>query len=124
MRLTNIAGQMVNLPTVVKSTKTIELKLQSITPTSTEDGTGKSVSADEIKAAFKHQFEFRSPLPSSLSRVTMDTTLFVYSTEKGIVRFADRPQDNIPDNSLLSVSPPLLSIRHHPSARHDLHLQI
>lgn len=95
---------MVNLPTVVKRTETLNLKLLSITPTSTEDGSGKEVSADEIKADFKHRFEFRSPLPKSASQVTMDTTLFIYSTDRGIVRLADRPQDNIPDNSVLSVS--------------------
>lgn len=95
---------MVNLPTVVKSTETLELKLLSITQTETENGKGVNVPSDEIKASFKHRFEFRTPLPSSISKVTMDTTLFVYSTEKGIVRFADRPQDHIPDNAVLSVS--------------------
>lgn len=99
-----VAGQMVNLPTVVRSTKTNKLDLLSITKTTTEDGTGRNVPADEIKAGFNHTFEFRTPLPSSLSQVTMDTSLFVYSTDKGIVRFADRPQDQIPDNAVLSVS--------------------
>ena len=95
---------MVNLPTVVKSTETLELNLLSITPTQTEDGKGRNVDADEIKASFKHRFEFRTPLPSKMSQVTMDTTLYVYSSESGIIRFADRPQDHIPDNSVLSVS--------------------
>ena len=96
---------MVNLPTVVKSTETLNLKLESITPeTQTLNGKGKEILTDEIKASFKHRFTFHSPLPNSMSSVTMDTTLFVYSSEAGIVRFADRPQDHIPDNSVLSVS--------------------
>lgn len=99
-----VAGQMVNLPTVVKSTETLNLKLISVTSTPTEDGRGKKMQADEIKAEFKHRFEFRLPLPKGAREVTMNTTLFVYSTGEGIVRLADRPQDQIPDNSLLSVS--------------------
>ena len=98
---------MVNLPTVVKSTETLDLKLVSTTTGSTtKDGQERDISpVDEIKADFKHRFEFRSPLPSKISQVTMNTTLFIYSSDKGIVRLSDRPQDHIPDNALLSVSP-------------------
>lgn len=98
---------MVNLPTVVKSTETLALKLISITPdTTTKDGQDRDISpVDEIKADFKHRFEFRSPLPSKASQVTMNTTLFIYSSDRGIVRLSDRPQDQIPDNAVLSVCP-------------------
>jgi hypothetical protein len=97
---------MVNLPTVVKSTETHRHELQSIKQVPTQDGTGTEIPSDEIKVAFKHTFEFRSPLPKAASSVTMDTTLYIYSTEEGIVRLADRPQDHIPDNAVLSVSCP------------------
>jgi hypothetical protein len=99
-----IAGQMVNLPTVVKSTQSHKIDLLSITKTTTTDGADTRIEADELKVGFKHTFEFRSPLPRKASSVTMDTTLYIYSTENGIVRFSDRPEDNIPGNALLSVS--------------------
>jgi hypothetical protein len=99
---------MVNLPTVVKDTTTHKIDLESITQKSTTDGSGKSSEADELKVGFKHTFEFRTPLPKGASQVTMDTTLFIYSTEQGIVRFSDRPEENIPGNALLSVCPPFL----------------
>lgn len=95
---------MVNLPTVVKSTETHKVDLRSITRMTTTDGADEELEADELKVDFKHTFEFRSPLPKGASSVTMDTTLFIYSTEQGIVRLSDRPQDNIPGNALLSVS--------------------
>lgn len=101
---------MVNLPTVVKDTKTHNLDLQSITQKTTTDGKDKEIEADELKLGFKHTFQFRSPLPKGASEVTMDTTLFIYSTEKGIVRFSDRPQGDIPGNALLSVCPLFISI--------------
>jgi len=101
---------MVNLPTVVKDTKTHNLNLQSITQKTTTDGKDKEIEADELKLGFKHTFQFRSPLPKGASEVTMDTTLFIYSTEKGIVRFSDRPQGNIPGNALLSVCPLFISM--------------
>jgi hypothetical protein len=96
---------MVNLPTVVKSTETHKVDLESITRMKTTDGADHEIEADELKVGFKHTFEFRSPLPKEASSVTMDSTLFVYSTEEGIVRLSDRPQGDIPGNALLSVSP-------------------
>jgi hypothetical protein len=101
-----VAGQMVNLPTVVKDTITNKLDLESITKMTTTDGADKKIEADELKLGFNHTFQFRSPLPKGASQVTMDTTLFIYSTDQGIVRFSDRPQGNIPGNALLSVCPP------------------
>jgi hypothetical protein len=103
-KLIQVAGQMVNLPTVVKSTSTHRHDLLSIKAAQTTDGAGKETEADEIQISFKHTFEFKSPLPKSASSVTMDSTLFIYSTEAGIVRFSDRPEGKIPDNSVLSVS--------------------
>ena len=100
-----VAGQMVNLPTVVKDTTTNKLDLESITKMTTTDGKDKSIEADELKLGFNHTFQFRTPLPKGASEVTMDTTLFIYSTDQGIVRFSDRPQGNIPGNALLSVCP-------------------
>jgi hypothetical protein len=96
---------MVNLPTVVKDTTTNKLDLESITKMTTTDGKDKSIEADELKLGFNHTFQFRSPLPKGASQVTMDTTLFIYSTDQGIVRFSDRPQGSIPGNALLSVCP-------------------
>ena len=100
-----VAGQMVNLPTVVKDTTTHKLDLQSITRQTTADGADKKIEADELKLGFNHTFQFRTPLPKGASQVTMDTTLFIYSTDQGIVRFSDRPQGNIPGHALLSVCP-------------------
>jgi len=96
---------MVNLPTVVKDTTTNKLDLESITKVTTTDGADRKIEADELKLGFNHTFQFRSPLPKGASQVTMDTTLFIYSTDQGIVRFSDRPQGNIPGNALLSVCP-------------------
>jgi hypothetical protein len=95
---------MVNLPTVVKSTETHKINLESITRKQTTDGADKEIEADELKVGFKHTFEFRTPLPKGASQVTMDTTLFIYSTDEGIVRFSDRPEGDIPGNAVLSVS--------------------
>jgi len=96
---------MVNLPTVVKETTTHKIDLLSITRQTTTDGADTSIEADELKVGFKHTFQFRSPLPKGASEVTMDTTLYIYSTDQGIVRFSDRPEGDIPGNALLSVCP-------------------
>ena len=103
------AGQMVNLPTVVKDTTTHKIDLESITKMTTTDGADRKIEADELKLGFNHTFQFRSPLPKGASQVTMDTTLFIYSTDQGIVRFSDRSQGNIPGNALLSVCLPIFS---------------
>jgi hypothetical protein len=95
-----------HLPTICRSATTLSHEVISLSPTTTTDGTGASMKADEIAVKFKHVFEFKLPLPKGGRQVEMNTTLLIFSSEeKGkIVRLQDRPDDQIPDNAVLSVS--------------------
>ena len=98
-----------NVPTVTRSATTLSYTVKSVTPTTTTDGTGKQVKADEILVPFKHLFEAKLPLPKGGRTFELNTTLVIYSSaEQGkIVRIQDRPDENLPDNAFLNVGPPI-----------------
>lgn len=64
---------------------------------------------NEIAVRVKHEFEFKAPLPKGGRTLEMNTTLLIYSSEQEgkIVRLQDRPLENIPDNSFITVSCPV-----------------
>ena len=81
--------------------------MTSCSRSTTTDGTDASLAADEILVPIKHVFEFKLPLPKGGREFEMNTTLVIFSSpELGkIVRLQDRPDEDIPDNAFLSVSP-------------------
>lgn len=96
------AGQFLGLPLVTSSSKTLSHSVISNEPTQTTIGTGSSIPANEIKILFKHSFTFKG-VPKE---VVVDTTLVVFDSEEQgkIVRIQDRPMEEIPGNSLITVS--------------------
>lgn len=96
-----LAGQFLGLPLVTSSSKTLSHSIVSNTPSQTTIGTGSSIPANEIQIRFKHSFRFKG-IPKD---IVMDSTLVVFdSEEKGkIVRIQDRPMEQIPDNSVITV---------------------
>lgn len=99
VRCSCLAGQLLNLPMLVKSTETHKAIVTAVSPSTAQTGS-REVTADEILVDFEHTFVFKA-LPKG---VTMRTTLVIYSAGDKIVRLQDRPDDKIPDNALLSVS--------------------
>jgi hypothetical protein len=100
---------------VTKSSVTVSHEVTSVIPNSTTTrGNGSTVQVDEIHIKTHQRFEFK--LGGKV--VDMHTTLIVFSDPKEgkIVRIQDRPMEEIPENSLLTVSgwtsvPPLGSSR-------------
>lgn len=74
-------------------------------PTTTNTGSRQNVTANEIAVDFKHTFVVKAPLPKAAKSVNIHTTLMIWSSEEEgrIVRLQDRPDDDITDNSLISV---------------------
>jgi hypothetical protein len=101
------AGQLLHLPTICKSARTLSHTVASVRPVITTADTDRQVAADEIDLDINHAFEFKVPLPKGARTFEMNTTLCIFSSkEEGkIVRLQDRPMRQIPDNALLSVSP-------------------
>ncbi|KAK8854908.1 hypothetical protein IAR55_003647 [Kwoniella newhampshirensis] len=92
-----VAGQLLHIPTVTSSTHTHLAKIASLTPSvQTTTGSNRSVTADEIHVDFKHDLVFKIGPTYHL-----ETTLVVFSTKEGIVRFQDRKSESIPDNGLM-----------------------
>ncbi|KAK4688561.1 hypothetical protein P7C73_g1536, partial [Tremellales sp. Uapishka_1] len=110
--LDEVAGQLLGLPVVTKSSTTLSYLVDSIKPSSCEDGTGASVPSDEISVDFKHRFEFKL----GGKEVTMHSTLLIWSSKEvgKIIRLQDRPLSDIPDYSILTmnaiVAPTLIGI--------------
>lgn len=96
-----LAGQFLGLPLVTSSSKTLSHSIVSNTPSQTTIGTGSSIPANEIQIRFKHSFIFKG-IPKD---IVMDSTLVVFDSEEEgkIVRIQDRPMEQIPDNSLITV---------------------
>ena len=94
---------------VINRAHTESYTILSVKPSTTSTGSRDNVSADEIAVDFKHTFEFKAPLPKVAKTITIHTTLMIWSNEQEgkIVRLQDRPDDDISDNSLLSVRPSL-----------------
>nr|XP_031860116.1 uncharacterized protein CI109_004480 [Kwoniella shandongensis]KAA5527188.1 hypothetical protein CI109_004480 [Kwoniella shandongensis] len=91
-----VAGQLLHIPTVTSSTQTHRARIISLNPSvSTTTGTSRPVIADEIHVDFKHDLTFKIGATYHL-----ETTLVVFSTKEGIVRFQDRKSESIPENSL------------------------
>ncbi|CAD6567863.1 MAG: hypothetical protein TREMPRED_004033 [Tremellales sp. Tagirdzhanova-0007] len=99
-----VAGQLLHLPTICQSARTLAYEVNSCSPTTTTDGTGTQLDANEILVRFKHVFEFKLPLPRGGREVEVNTTLVIFSSEETgkIVRLQDRPDEDIPDNAVLA----------------------
>ena len=136
-----LAGQFLGLPVVCKSSETISHTLTSIhsPPTETSSKATHAIPTPntpgyeglyQMSVDIKHRFEFK-PLGN---KVEMNSTLLIFALPgkegeggaKGkIVRIQDRPVDDIPENSLITVSsrccwyfllllhPSLPVVRHH-----------
>ncbi len=89
---------------MTKSSETLSHEVTSCKRSITTRGKGSQVEADEIDIKVHHRFTFKL----GGMAVDMNSTLVVYSSaaEGKIVRIQDRPMDNIPDNSVLSVRIP------------------
>ena len=99
------AGQLLHIPTICQSARTLAYEVISCSPATTTDGTGTRLDAHEILVKFKHVFEFKLPLPKGGREVEINTTLVIFSSEEAgkIVRLQDRPDEKIPDNAVLYV---------------------
>jgi hypothetical protein len=115
-----LAGQFLGLPVVCKSSETISHTLTSIhsPPTETSSKATHDIPTPstpgykglyQMNVDIKHRFEFK-PLGN---KVEMNSTLLIFALpgqeEEGgakgkIVRIQDRPVDDIPENSLITVS--------------------
>lgn len=124
-----VAGQLLGLPVVCKSSETIRHEVVSVKPLSDPDvikeliggasqdsnatpnhiepsslmNSAIAANTSRIKMSFEHKFTFK-PAGS----VTMNTHLIIFSenAEQGsgkIRRLQDRPMENIPGNSLIHV---------------------
>ncbi len=105
-KLILFSGQLLHLPDVCSSATTKEQEVVSNLPTTTSTGSRENVPVNEIAVRVKHEFQFKAPLPKGGRTLEMNTTLLIYSSEqeRKIVRLQDRPLENIPDNSFITVS--------------------
>ncbi|WRT68259.1 uncharacterized protein IL334_005235 [Kwoniella shivajii] len=91
---TEVAGQLLHIPTVTSSTKTHKANVIKFTRgVSTTSGTDRKAESDLIEVEFNHDLTFVVGPTYNL-----DTVLQIYSTPDGIVRLQDRPGSSIPDN--------------------------
>ncbi|KAL7423502.1 hypothetical protein Q5752_001082 [Cryptotrichosporon argae] len=93
-----LAGQLLGIPLVTLSTETISHSVTSASPVTTTDGAGASHAATRILLKLAHDLHFK---PAGTMKLR--TTVVIDSTDAGIVRFSDRPEEEISDNSFLKA---------------------
>jgi len=106
MGTSELAGQLLNIPTICNSSTIETYQVTSCSLSSTTDGKGTKLEADEIRVPIKFILDFKIPLvPEGARRVPIDTTLVIFSSKEfgRIVRLQDRPDDNLPNNAFMSV---------------------